>query len=118
MVTYWLNGEETSSETESALEQGDSNNVPLTGAPRLLEGLNNCSSREGVSCRQSGWERARESFGRSANKRKTFKSARGELRCLQKRENNNPRLLHRLISMHVNDPLSRMFSTKPQKQAN
>ena len=25
MVTYWLNGEETSSETESALEQGDKN---------------------------------------------------------------------------------------------
>ena len=25
MVTYWLNGEETSSETESALEQGANN---------------------------------------------------------------------------------------------
>jgi len=95
MVTFWLNGEETSSETESALEQGDSN-VPVLAAPRV-EGVNSSSnsSRDGIKLRESGWDRARESLGRTGSKRKTFKSARGELRCLQKRENNNTRMLHR-----------------------
>merc|ERR1719341_1348572 len=48
MVTFWLNGEETSSETESALEQGDCN-VPLPAATRLeLVNLNNSSNRDGL----------------------------------------------------------------------
>ena len=69
MVTFWLNGEETSSETESAVEQGGAgqdlteSNFYLTKqgdsnvlAASRIEGAN-IVSREGVKIRESGWDK-------------------------------------------------------------
>jgi hypothetical protein len=76
MTTYWLNGEEASSETESAVGQGQQFIVFPKSQKSSLVTVAGESPAPGPTC-----PGVREgSLARAASKRKTFKSARGELR--------------------------------------